>query len=75
MRADALRSAAAAGKAKPKLTTRLSEGEKRNRKRMAEVGTVFNASPAPRTCTDILPATDDQRARAPHPARSPATNG
>lgn len=66
MRADALRSAtaAAAGKAKPKLTTRLSEGEKRNRKRMAEVGTVFNAGPAPRTCTDILPATDDQRARA-----------
>jgi len=73
MRADALRpaTAAAAGKAKPKLTTRLSKGEKRNRKRMAEVGTVFNASPAPRTCTNILPPTDDQRARtAPGPVTS-----
>jgi len=29
-----------AGKANPKLSTRLSRGEKRNRKRMAEVGGV-----------------------------------
>ena len=56
--------AAAAGKATPKLATRLSKGEKRNRKRMAEVGTVYDASPAPRTPADILPATDDHRARA-----------
>ncbi len=73
MRADALRpaTAAAAGKATPKLATRLSKGEKRNRKRMAEVGTVYDASPAPRTSADILPATDDHRARA---APGPVTN-
>ena len=73
MRADALRpaTAAAAGKATPKLATRLSKGEKRNRKRMAEVGTVYDASPAPRTLADILPATDDHRA---HAAPGPVTN-
>ena len=40
MRPDALRpaTAKAAGRATAKLATRLSKGEKRNRKRMAEVG-------------------------------------
>jgi hypothetical protein len=38
-----------------KLTTRLSKGEKRNRKRMATVGTVYDAAPAPRTVVDIFP--------------------
>jgi len=71
MRPDALRpaTAAAAAGATPKLATRLSKGEKRNRKRMAEVGTVYDAIPAVRTPTDILPATDEQRRDAnPGPA-------
>jgi len=44
----------AAARASPKLTTRLSKGEKSNRKRMAEVGCVYDAAPVPRTPTDIL---------------------
>ncbi len=69
MRSDALRpaTAASAAKATPKLTTRLSKGEKRNRKRMAEVGAVYDATPAARIPTDILPTTDDQHERAPGP--------
>jgi hypothetical protein len=60
MRPDALRpaTAAAAAKTRPKLATRLSKGEKRNRKRIAEVGTVFDATPVARTSADILPAND-----------------
>jgi hypothetical protein len=37
-----------------KFTSRLSPGEKRNRKRMAEVGAVYDCSPAPRTPDDII---------------------
>jgi hypothetical protein len=73
MRPDALRpaTAAAAAKTRPKLTTRLSKGEKRNRKRMAEVGTVFDATTAPRSSADILPTNDTERAQAdPGPATS-----
>ena len=68
MRSDALRpaTAAVAAKTRPKLTTRLSKGEKRNRKRMAEVGTVFDATAAPRTSADILPVDDTERAQI-HP--------
>jgi hypothetical protein len=44
-----------------KLKTRLSKGEKRNRKRMAEVGAVYDAVPAPRTAADVLAVTDQQR--------------
>jgi hypothetical protein len=64
MRADALRpaTAKAAAKAIPKLVTRLSKGEKRNRKRMAEVGTVYDATPAVRTPADILPPPGDDTA-------------
>jgi len=64
MRHDALRAAtaAAAAKTRPKLATRLSKGEKRNRKRMAEVGTVFDAAPARRSSADILPTSDTERA-------------
>ncbi len=60
MRADALRpaTAKAAATTTPKLATRLSKGEKRNRKRMAEVGAVYDAVPAARTPADILPAAD-----------------
>jgi hypothetical protein len=63
MRPDALRkaTAAAAAVANPKLATRLSKGEKRNRKRMAEVGTVYDATPAARSPADILPTTEHER--------------
>jgi hypothetical protein len=47
-----------------KLKTRLSRGEKRNRKRMAEVGAVYEIEPVPRTAADILPASDAERAGA-----------
>jgi hypothetical protein len=66
MRPEALRAAtakAAAG-AGHKLATRLSKGEKRNRKRMAEVGTVYDATPAPRIPADVLPESDAERQRA-----------
>jgi len=68
MRPDALRPATgkAAAKATPKLATRPSKAEKRHRKRMAEVGNVYDATPAPRAVAvaDILPATDTERAGA-----------
>lgn len=57
MRPEALRpaTAKAAARATTKLKTRLSKGEKRNRKRIAEVGAVYEATPAPRTSDDIFP--------------------
>jgi hypothetical protein len=63
MRPDALRpaTAKAAAKATHKLTTRLSKGEKRNRKRLAELGAVYDATPVPRTASDIFPANDTER--------------
>ena len=48
--------AKAAGKATGKLATRLSKGEKPNRKRIAEVGCVYDCAPRPRVPQDILPA-------------------
>lgn len=56
MRPGALRlaTAKAAGNAEPKLKTRLSKGQKRNRKRMAEVGAVYDATPVSRAPTDII---------------------
>lgn len=56
MRPDALRpaTAKAAGDATAKLKTRLSRGEKRNRKRMAEVGAVYDVTPVVRTPADII---------------------
>jgi len=65
---DALRpaTAAAAARAGTKLTTRLSKGEKANRKRMAEVGAVFTVTPVPRTPADILgPPGEQPRSPAP----------
>ena len=41
-----------------KLKTRLSKGEKTNRKRMAEIVTVYELTPEPRTAADILPDPD-----------------
>ena len=63
MRPDALRpaTAKAAATSNPKLATRLSKGEKRNRKRMAEVGAVYDISPVSRCAGDILPGNDTQR--------------
>ncbi len=63
MRPDALRpaTAKAASTTNPKLATRLSKGEKRNRKRMAEVGAVYDISPVSRCPADILPGNDTQR--------------
>ena len=46
--------AKAAAAAKPKLATRLSKGEKANRKRMATVGAVYDLAPVPRSAADIL---------------------
>jgi len=66
MRPEALRpaTAKAAGQATPKLSGRLSKGEKRYRKRIAEVGAVHDATPVIRAVADILPATDAERATA-----------
>ena len=68
MRPDALRpqTAAKAAAARPKLASRLSKGEKRNRKRLAEVGTVYDLQPVPRTADDVL-------ARSDEPADTPRT--
>jgi hypothetical protein len=41
-----------------KLKTRLSKGEKQGRKRMAEIVTVYELTPEPRTAADILPDPD-----------------
>ena len=68
MRPDALRpaTAQAARTSATKLATRLSKGEKRNRKRMAELAAVYDLAPLPRTPADILPA--GQRTDPPPPA-------
>ena len=65
MRPDALRpaTARAAAQATGKLAGRLSRGEKRNPKRVAEVGAVHDTTPVPRTVADILPTTDTERER------------
>lgn len=59
MRPESLRAATAAKASSAKLATRLSKGEKRNRKRMAEVGAVYDVSPAPRTPQDVLASAGD----------------
>ncbi len=56
MRPDGLRESTqrAAANTKNKLTTRLSRGEKRNRKRMAEVGAVYTITPLTRAPSDVI---------------------
>lgn len=54
MRPDALRPLTAAKAQSAKLQTRLSKGEKRNRKRLAEVGAVYDLEPVPRTPAQIM---------------------
>ena len=70
MRPDALRpaTAKAAASTGKKLTTRLSKGEKRNRKRLAEVGTVYDLQPQPRTADDVLARCDEPADTAHTPA-------
>jgi hypothetical protein len=67
MRPDALRAATAraAQRASPKLKTRLSRGEKRNRKRLAEVGAVYEIAPAVRTAADVLATAEEKTTPAP----------
>ena len=69
MRSDALRPATAkkAARSRNKLQTRLSPGEKRNRKRMAEVAAVYDLAAVPRQPDDILPAEDPTEVRSPRP--------
>jgi hypothetical protein len=71
MRAEALREATAkaAQRASPKLTTRLSKGEKSNRKRIAEVGAVYEVEPVPRTPAEVLAPAKDKTLKPPRAAR------
>jgi hypothetical protein len=64
MRRQALRETTgkAAAASSTKLATRLSKGEKRNRKRLAELGAVYDTAPAPRTPADILPSSQQHQA-------------
>ena len=66
MRPEALRpaTAKAADQATGKLGSRLSKGEKRYRKRIAEIGAVHDATPVVRTPADILPANQAERSAA-----------
>jgi hypothetical protein len=70
MRSEALRQATAkaAQRASPKLKTRLSSGEKSGRKRIAEVGAVYEIEPRPRTSEDVLAPTAE-KALAPPKAK------
>jgi len=68
MRPDALRSATmkAAAQGKHKLQTRLSKGEKKDRKRMAELAVVYDCAPVSRQPSDILArASDGPKPEAP----------
>ena len=66
MRPEALRepTRTQAQNASGKLKTRLSKGEKTNRKRMAEIVTVYELAPEPRTAAEILPDPDNPPAAA-----------
>ena len=68
MRPDALRTQTATRRVRagPKPKTRLAGSEKLNCKRMAEIGAVYDATPAPRTAADIL-ARDDSHEPGPGP--------
>jgi hypothetical protein len=74
MRPKALREATKRKATSTKLKTRLSKGEKTDRKRMALIGAVYGIKPAPRTAADILPQPDDKQRPRPKP-RPPTTSG
>ena len=67
MRPEGLRpaTAEAAKKAGQKLKTRLSPGEKANRKRMAEVAAVYTVEPVPRTPAQVMASHDEGLKQAP----------
>jgi hypothetical protein len=68
MSPKALREPTAKAAKSRKLSTRLSPGEKTGRKRMAEVGAVFDATAAPRTPADVMTAPGQPRGeRTPGP--------
>lgn len=69
MRSEGLREGTrrAAANSDHKLATRLSGGEKRNRKRMAEVGAVYDCCPIPRTPDDIISTTGAESTSRPRP--------
>ena len=71
MRPNALRPATqrAAEAAQHKLTTRLSTGEKRNAKRIAELAVVYDCTPVPRTPADVF-RRGDHGPKPPPPAAS-----
>jgi hypothetical protein len=73
MRPDGLRpaTAKAAASAGNKLATRLSPGEKRGRKRMAELAGVYDCEPVPRAPGDIIAAPGEDKPAA-HPGRPKA---
>jgi hypothetical protein len=52
-----------------RLETRLTKGEKPNRKRMAEVATVYSIAQWPRTIADVLHGVHDKRETATHRPR------
>jgi len=67
MRPDALREQTkrAAASSEHKLATRLSKGEKKDRKRMAELAVVYDCPPVPRSPADIFGGEDNERPEAP----------
>jgi hypothetical protein len=67
MRPEALRAqtAKAAARASPKLKTRLSRGEKANRKRIAEIGAVYEIASAPRAAAEVLAPSAEKTDPAP----------
>ncbi len=71
MRPDALRpaTAKAAMNSSNKLASRLSKGDKRHRKRMAEVGAVYAITPVARSPAQVM-ARDDPEDDQPPPAPS-----
>ncbi|NNN09273.1 MAG: ISKra4 family transposase [Acidimicrobiaceae bacterium] len=74
MRPASLRPATAAKAAAAchKLTGRLSKGEKRNRKRLAEVGAVYDLAPVARTPADVLASRHNDDTAAPPAPRAKA---
>jgi hypothetical protein len=63
--------AKAAASAQGKLAARLSPGEKRGRKRMAELACVYDAAPVPRTPQDVISAPAQKRRKKKAQATAP----
>lgn len=64
----------AAGKAVRKLATRLTSGEKRNRKRMAEVAAIYTVPSYPRTAEEVVADLNRCADRDARPARPKVRN-